>query len=71
MCGGEFDLQKGWTALIWAARNGHADCVRLLIEVGADKDAHPKVGILVLPLVLSTNTHVWWIYVPEVHPLIA
>jgi hypothetical protein len=34
-----YGSQEGWTALIWAAWNGHADCVRLLINVGADKDA--------------------------------
>ena len=22
----------GWTALMWAARNGHKDCVKLLLE---------------------------------------
>jgi hypothetical protein len=35
----EFDSQQGWTALIWAARQGHVDCVRLLIDAGADKNA--------------------------------
>jgi hypothetical protein len=41
--GGEFDSQKGWTALIWAAWHGHADCVRLLIDAGADKEAKTSV----------------------------
>jgi ankyrin repeat protein len=31
--------QKGWTGMIWAAWYGHMDCVRLLIEAGADKEA--------------------------------
>jgi hypothetical protein len=35
--------QYEMTALMWAAYNGHADCVRLLMEVGADKEARDKV----------------------------
>ena len=35
--------QFGWTALIWAAANGHVDCVRLLIDAGADTDASDNV----------------------------
>jgi ankyrin repeat protein len=44
--GGKFDSQGGYTALMWAAGNGHADCVRLLIDAGADKEAkdHVRVG---------------------------
>ncbi len=38
MCGGESDSQSGCTALAYAAKTGHADCVRLLIDAGADKD---------------------------------
>jgi hypothetical protein len=30
--------QDGWTALIGAGCNGHAGCVRLLLDAGADKD---------------------------------
>jgi ankyrin repeat protein len=37
-CFGDSDSQHGRTALIWAAINDHADCVRLLIDAGADKD---------------------------------
>ncbi len=46
MGGGKFDSQRGSTALICAALNGRADCVRLLIDAGADKDAkdHVRVG---------------------------
>jgi ankyrin repeat protein len=43
VCGGEFDSQDGWTALMWAAAKGHAECVRLLIDVGADKEAQCDV----------------------------
>ncbi len=35
--------QYGRTALIWAAAKGHADCVRLLLDAGADKEAKCKV----------------------------
>ncbi|MFI7440130.1 ankyrin repeat domain-containing protein [Nonomuraea indica] len=28
----------GWTALLWAAANGHADAARLLVEAGAEVD---------------------------------
>ena len=31
--------QSGRTALVWTARNGHADCARLLLDAGADKNA--------------------------------
>jgi ankyrin repeat protein len=41
--GGDFNSQGGWTALILAAWNGHADCVRLLIDAGAGKDARNNV----------------------------
>jgi ankyrin repeat protein len=43
VCGGESDSQDGDTALIYAADDGHADCVRLLIDAGADKEAKNNV----------------------------
>ena len=43
MAGGDFNSQDGATALIWAAEMGRADCVRLLIDAGADKDAENNV----------------------------
>ena len=36
-------MQNGWTALIRAVRFGHADCARLLIDAGADKEIKDKV----------------------------
>jgi hypothetical protein len=37
--------QIGGTALIRAATCGHAECTRLLLEAGADKDAQDKVCV--------------------------
>ncbi len=37
--------QDGFTALMFAARAGHVDCVRLLIDFGADKDATNEVRV--------------------------
>ncbi len=39
--------QGGWTALMRAAIEGHADCVRLLLDAGADKDARHNVRMSV------------------------
>ncbi len=36
-------VQFGMTALMWAASNGHADCARLLLDAGADKEAKNEV----------------------------
>jgi hypothetical protein len=35
------------TALIRAAAQGETECVRVLLEAGADKDAQDKVRLLV------------------------
>ncbi len=45
-------LQYQDTALNNAARQGQADCVRLLVEAGADKETHNDVHDLVLILAL-------------------
>ncbi len=42
MCGHAW-AQDGRTPLMWAAKYGHADCMRLLLEAGADKEATGKV----------------------------
>ena len=39
MCAHANDTQDGSTALIRAAEYGRTDCVRLLVDGGADKDA--------------------------------
>ena len=42
--------QNGWTALIWTALNGKADCARLLLDAGADtnatNEARASAGVL-------------------------
>jgi ankyrin repeat protein len=44
--------QGGSTALICAAAEGHIECVRLLVESGANKDVKNKVRALGLLLFL-------------------
>jgi hypothetical protein len=41
--GSEYDAQDGSTALMNASWKGRADCVRLLIDAGADKEARNNV----------------------------
>ena len=47
MCGGTLaaHAQSGCTALICAARFGHADCVRILVDAGADMNVQAEVRI--------------------------
>ena len=53
--GTQSSKQDGDTALTLAASNGHADCVRLLIDVGANKEAKDIVRtILSLHLCVLT-----------------
>ena len=35
--------QDGWTPLYWAAQEGHAEVVKLLLKAGADVTATDKV----------------------------
>ena len=39
-------LQKGWTAVMVAAQNGHESTVGLLLDRGADMEARNKVRAL-------------------------
>ncbi len=39
------DSPRGWTALMCAAIGGRTDCMRLLIDAGADKDAKSVVRV--------------------------
>jgi ankyrin repeat protein len=45
VCGGESNTQDGGTALIGAAAFGFADCVRLLIDAGANKNIRNNVRV--------------------------
>ncbi len=40
-----FTPQRGYTGLHRAALNGHTDCLRLLMEAGANKDASDQVCV--------------------------
>ena len=44
-------MQRGFTALIWAADNGHLDIAKLLIDRGAQTDIQNEVG--------SGEGHLW------------
>eukprot|EP00117_Sycon_ciliatum_P048912 scpid64288/ scgid0828/ Peroxisomal NADH pyrophosphatase NUDT12; Nucleoside diphosphate-linked moiety X motif 12 len=37
--------ERGWTALMYAARNGHSDVIQLLLEKGADMTARNPKGM--------------------------
>ena len=39
------NVQGDSTALTWAALGGHADCVRLLLDAGANTDAREDVCV--------------------------
>jgi ankyrin repeat protein len=42
--GASLNYELGMTALIWAARNGKRDMIELLLEYGANPDAHSSSG---------------------------
>ena len=41
----EYWQDTGWTALLLASHNGHADTARVLVELGASVEAVDKVHI--------------------------
>ena len=52
------------TALIWAARGGRTDCVRMLVEAGADKSATGDVTYFAsVPLISSSDTDLSYVFV--------
>ncbi len=48
-------LQFGDTALIHAARRGCIECVRVLVELGADKEARNNVCDLICDMIESVE----------------
>ena len=53
-----FETQFGRTALICAAAEGHIDCVRLLVESGADAKATDNVRDMLLYTVFKVMLRV-------------
>jgi ankyrin repeat protein len=47
-----FQAQNRYSALMLAAKNGHSDSVRLLVESGADTDARCSVRATIVSLVI-------------------
>ena len=41
-------MQCGYTALMWAAYNGHVNVVQCLVEAGANLEAADKVSVYVV-----------------------
>ena len=37
-------LQDGWSSLMWACENGHAEVVRILVSAGAHVNDQSKVS---------------------------
>jgi hypothetical protein len=78
------DSQHGYTALIWAADKGHADCLGFLIDAGADKDAKTivRVGrcfaealshLIIIPLVIyllssGAEKRIFLEIIPDIDP---
>ena len=44
--------QDGYTALVYACRNGHTDCVKELVKFGVDKDAQDNVRAVFFEIML-------------------
>ena len=49
------DTQLGCTALYKAVTNGHYDCVKLLIQAGADVDIKDNVSKLLVKIIYHNN----------------
>ena len=52
--GGVFESQDGWTALIHAASMGHVNCVRVLIDSGAEEKSCSQFGKTALMVAAET-----------------
>jgi ankyrin repeat protein len=40
----DVELTRGWTALIWSAKDGHRETVSTLLELGADRSTRDDLG---------------------------
>jgi hypothetical protein len=52
--------QFGRTALNWAARQGHVDCARLLLDAGADKKPKDRVRTSVMVAAMRVVIQILW-----------
>ena len=48
-------MSDGFTALMFAAKNAHADCLRLLLEKGADAEKADALGRTAFVLVTEDD----------------
>jgi hypothetical protein len=55
-----FNLQAGHTALICAAKHGHMNCVRLLIDAGANLEVEDKVACRRMLVVVLAFALLWF-----------
>jgi hypothetical protein len=55
-----YTAQNKLTALIWAAKSGHADLVRLLLDAGVDKNAKDDVRFGATGLVWVFGLTLWF-----------
>ena len=46
-------LQEGWTALLMASKAGHMECVKMLLDKGADVNMQDKVNGVIVHCVLA------------------
>ena len=46
-------LQDGYSALMLAANFGHAECVRVLVEAGADVNSESRVSACVIACLMD------------------
>ena len=48
-----FSLQDGWTALMKASKAGHIECVKVLLDRGAEVNMQNKVSGVIIHLVYA------------------
>ena len=65
-------LQDGWTALMMASEAGHMECVKVLLDKGAEVNKQNKVSDVIIhscshsPIKQHVVIHYWglWIHAP-------